>query len=168
MTVIFVFPIVFSGHIDALSNMSLYDSESNISIRFETISHFYDAYIESGGLGIGSMSSNGAINNILNSEEHNNIVDAGAFSSLFQFGPLGLFIWVVFTYQSLKIYLRYYRKSGNTDPYSAATYAFLMSFTLSLLPLSFFTNYGNISTGGVLLYLMWLFRTEMMNDSAVI
>ena len=164
LAVAFVFPIVFSEHIEGLSNMSLHDSESNIYVRFETVSHFYDTYIQSGGLGIGSMSSNGSINNILNSEDHNNIVDAGAYSSLFQFGPFGFIIWIVFTFQSMKTYFQYYRKTDNTDPYSAATYAFLMSFTLSLLPISFFTASWCISIGGVLLYFMWLFRTEMMND----
>ncbi len=164
LAVVFVFPIVFSEYIEGLSNMSFNDSASNISIRFETVSHFYGAYIQSGGLGIGSMSSNGAVNNILHSEEHNNIVDAGAISSLLQFGLLGLLVWVVFTYQSLKTYLQYYNESKKTDPYSAATFAFLMSFTLSLWPLSFFTASWCISIGGVLLYFMWLFRTEMMNS----
>lgn len=168
LVVIFIFPIVFSEQIEGLLNMSMHDSESNISIRFETVEHFYHAYIESRGLGIGSMSSNGLTNNILHSGEHNNIVDAGAYSSLFQFGPFGLLIWVVFTFQSMKTYFRYYRKTNNTDPYSAASFAFVMSFTLSLLPLSFFTSSWCISIGGVLLYLMWLFRTEMMDDSVVL
>jgi hypothetical protein len=165
--VVLVFPIVFSKHIEGLSNMSLHDSSSNISIRFETVSHFYDTYIQSGGMGIGSMSSNGSVNNILNSEEHNNIVDAGAISSLFQFGPFGLLIWIVFTFKSIQACLQYYRKTNNTDPYSAATFAFILSFTLSPLPLSFFTASWCISVGGVLLYLMWFFQTEMMNNSKI-
>jgi len=165
LVVIFIFPFVFSKQIEGLSNMSMHDSESNISIRFETVEHFYYAFLESQGVGIGSMSFNGLINNILHSGEHFNIVDAGALSSLFQFGPLGLFMWLIFTYQSLQTYLRYYRKTHNADPYSATTFAFLMSFTLSLWPLSFFTTSWCINLGGVLLYLMWLFRTEMMKDS---
>lgn len=166
LVVIFIFPIVFSKQIEGLWNMSLHDSESNISIRFETVEHFYHAYIESHGLGIGSMSSNGLMNNILHSGEHNNIVDAGAYSSLFQFGPFGLLVWITFTFQTMKTYFRYYRKTNNTDPYSAASFAFVMSFTLSLLPLSFFTSSWCIAIGGVLLYLLWFFQTEMMNNSA--
>ncbi|WP_177207931.1 O-antigen ligase family protein [Pseudoalteromonas denitrificans] len=164
IAVVFVFPIVFAKQIESLGNMSMHDSESNISIRFETVEHFYHTYIESEGFGIGSMSSNGQINNILNSEEHNNIVDAGAYSSLFQFGPLGLLIWILFTYQCLKTYLMYFKKNEKTDPHSASVFAFLMSFTLSLLPISFFTASWCIAIGGVLLYFMWLFRTEMMNS----
>jgi len=165
-TVMFLFPMIFKDHIEGLSQMSLHDSASNISIRAETISHFYDAYLESDGWGIGQMSPNASINNILHTSEHRNIVDAGFFSSLFQFGPLGLLIWLVFTYQSLKAYLLYYRQTENRDPYSAAVFAFLMSFTLSLLPLSFFTSPWCITTGGILLYLLWLFRTEMMRKTA--
>lgn len=158
LAVLFLFPIVFAKHIDSLSNMSLYDSESNISIRFETFEHFYHAYKESNGFGIGSMSPNAKVNNILHSAEYHNIVDAGAISSLFQFGPIGLLIWLFFTFRCLSTFHKCFVMSNRLDSNSAAALAFLLAFTISLWPLSFFTTSWCISIGGVLLYLLWYYR----------
>jgi hypothetical protein len=161
ITVTLVFPFVFNNQVNKLSQMSINDSESNISIRLESFEHFYQLYLQSNGVGIGMMSSSGRINNVLNLVENFNIVDVGAFSALFQFGPLGLFIYLLFTINSLQTYRRYYKVTGNNDPYSAAAFAFIMGFTISLLPLSFFTSSWCISMGGVLLYLMWYFRNKL-------
>lgn len=163
LTVLFLFPIVFAKHIDSLSNMSFHDNESNISIRFETVEHFYHVYKESNGVGIGSMSPNARLNNALYSDEHKNVADAGAYSSLFQWGPIGFFLWVLFTIQCLKTYIHYYKKTGRNDPYSAAPFAFLLAFTFSLLPISFFTSAWCIGVGGVLIYLMWKLKYNVIS-----
>jgi len=162
LAVLFVFPVVFAEHISSLSNMSLHDSESNISIRFETFEYFYNAFLDTYGVGIGMMSSNGEVYNVLHAMENYNINDAGAYSSLFQFGFLGLFLWLFYTFMCLKSYLEYYKKTGKQDAYSAASFAFIIGFTFSLLPFSFFTSYSSISMGGILLYVMWYYRNELV------
>lgn len=164
LVVFFVFPVIFSSHIDSLSNMSMSDSESNISIRFETVGHFYQVFKDSYGIGFGMMSPNSKSYNVLHMAEHYNIVDAGAFSSLFQFGLLGLMAWLFLTYQCLKTYRQYYLFSNKTDPESAAVFAFLLAFTLSPLPISFFTSTWCISMGGIFLYMVWFYRVQMMRD----
>jgi hypothetical protein len=166
IVVIFIFPIVFNEHIDSLSNMSMNDSDSNISIRFETVEYYYQVFKESNGFGIGMMSSNSQSYNVLHMVEHYNILDAGAFSSLFQFGPLGLIAWVFLTVQCLKTYIKYYNQSNKTDPYSASAFGFLLAFTLSPLPISFFTATWCINMGGIFIYLMWFYRIQMMNNNA--
>lgn len=165
--VLLVIPFIFSEHIEKLSQMSLHDSESNISVRFETTEHFYQLFLETKGVGIGSMSSTGMHNNVLFETEHRNIVDIGFFSALFQFGLVGFLAYVVFTYQSLRIYYQYYIYSRKTDPFSSAAFAFIMSFTFSLLPLSFFTATWCVSLGGILLYLAWSCHKELMSSSRV-
>jgi hypothetical protein len=162
LAVLFVFPIVFSEHIESFTKMSMHSSESNISIRFETFEYFYDMFSNTYGVGIGMMSSNGGVNNVLHAMENYNINDAGAYSSLFQFGILGVIMWLFYTFICLKSYMTYYKKSGSQDPYSAAAFAFLIGFTFSLLPFSFFTSYSSISMGGVLLYVMWCCRSELV------
>jgi hypothetical protein len=164
LVVFFVFPVIFSSHIDRLSNMSMNDSESNISIRFETVGHFYQIFKDSYGVGFGMMSSNSQSNNVLHLIEHYNIVDAGAFSSLFQFGFLGIIAWLFLTYTCLKTCRKYYLRSNKTDPCSAAVFAFLLAFTLSPLPISFFTSTWCISMGGIFLYLVWFYRLQILGD----
>jgi hypothetical protein len=149
------FPIIFSQHITSLGEMSSSGSQSNISIRFETVDYFYNLFLQTYGVGIGMMSSNAPVNNVLHLMEHYNINDAGAYSSLFQFGVLGCFMWVFFTYKCLQSYKSYYQLSERRDPYSIATFGFLFAFTFSLLPFSFFTSYSSISMGGLLLYIMY-------------
>ncbi|MEP0357622.1 O-antigen ligase family protein [Paraglaciecola sp.] len=155
-----VFPIIFSKHIESLGNMTAHDDESNISIRFESTEHFYEIFKESYGLGFGTMSRTSESNNVLNQPPYN-VVDIGAFSTLFQFGPLGLIMWIVFTLKSLVVFKRYYIKSSRTDPYSVAAFAFILGFTLSLLPLSFFTASWCIGMGGILLYLTWYYENKL-------
>ncbi|MEP2653790.1 MAG: O-antigen ligase family protein [Paraglaciecola sp.] len=159
-----VFPMIFAKHIDSLSNMTAEDDESNISIRFESTGHFYELFKESYGLGFGTMSRTSESNNVLN-HLHYNVVDIGAFSSLFQFGPLGLVMWIFFTIKSLMIFKRYYVKSKRTDPYSVSAFAFLLGFTLSLLPLSFYTASWCIGMGGILLYLTWYCEKKLQSTN---
>jgi hypothetical protein len=166
LVIIVAFPIIFSKHIDGLSQMKMNDSTSNISIRFETIEHFYKLYLQTNGLGIGMMSATSTSNNVLHREGNYNLLDAGAFSALFQFGLLGVYIWLLFTVKSLQTYNWYYKYTANNDPYSAAAFAFIMGFTISLLPLSFFTASWCIGMGGVLLYLMWFFRMSLLNSDS--
>ena len=164
LVVFFVFPVIFSSHIDSISNMSMNDSESNISIRFETVAHFYQVFKDSYGIGFGMMSSNSHSDNVLHMAEHYNILDAGAFSSLFQFGVFGLIAWLFLTYQCLKTFRQYYLFSNKSDPAAASVFAFLFAFTLSPLPISFFTSTWCISMGGILLYMVWFYRVQMMRD----
>lgn len=160
--VFLVFPVIFSSYIDSLSNMTMNDSESNISIRFETVEHFYQIFKDSYGIGFGMMSPNSQSHNVLHMAEHYNILDAGAFSSLFQFGFLGIMAWLFLTYQCLKTSRQYYLVSNKTDPCSATVFAFLFSFTLSPLPISFFTSTWCISMGGIFLYMVLFYRMQMM------
>lgn len=164
LAILLIFPSVFNRHIDSLSQMSINDSTSNISIRFETVEHYYKLYLDSYGLGFGAMSANSKNSNVLNMAEHYNIVDSGAFSALFQFGPLGLIAWVFLTIQCLKIYKKYYYTTNKVDPYSASVFAFLIAFTFSPLPLSFFTSSWCINVGGILLYLAWFYRMQMLSN----
>ena len=163
LVVFFAFPVIFSSHIEELKHMSLYDSESNISIRIETVKHFYQLYKESYGFGVGQMSSSAGINNVLNYNDEFNIVDAGFYSSLFQFGPVGLFIWAYFTIKCVKVFRSHYRSSLNSDFSSSTGFAFLVGFTISLLPISFFTASWCVALGGILLYQMWFFQHENWN-----
>lgn len=157
-----IFPIVFSAHIEKLNNMTVDGPSGNISVRFETVEHFYNLFKESYYIGFGMMSPSAKSNNVLMSGGHYNIADAGFYSSLFQFGILGAIIWLYFTYRTLKILRSYYLKTGKTEPYSAAGFAFLLAFTLSPLPISFFTAAWCISMGGVLLYLLWLYQNRLL------
>lgn len=161
ISLIFIFPFAFDKHIESLGNMSTTDSQSNISIRFETIEYFYSIFLETYGIGIGMMSSNGKVNNVLHTYEHFNINDAGAFSALFQFGILGLLIWITYTIKCLKAYKSFYSFSNRQDSLSAASFAFMLGFTISLLPFSFFTSYSSISLGGILLYLLYSYRRSL-------
>jgi len=101
------------------------------------------------------MSPNAPMNNVLHLMEHYNINDAGAYSALFQFGILGVLMWIGFTYKCLNAYSTFYKSVRKTDPYSIAVFAFLFAFTFSLLPFSFFTSYSSISMGGLLLYIAY-------------
>jgi hypothetical protein len=160
IAVFFVFPFVFKDQIIALTRMSAAEDGANISIRVESTLHFYHLFLETYGVGLGSMSSTGLVNNVLNLTEENNIVDIGAFSSLFQFGVVGFALWVFLTFKCLSCFYRYYNKSNKIDPYSAAVFSFLIAFTISLLPLSFFTSSWCIGLGGVLLYYLWIFTMQ--------
>lgn len=164
IAVFFVFPFVFKDQIIALSQMTAADDGANISIRVESTLHFYHLFLETYGVGLGSMSSTGLVNNVLNLTEENNIVDIGAFSSLFQFGVAGFVLWVFLTYKCLSCFYHHYNRSNKNDPYSAAVFSFLIAFTISLLPLSFFTSSWCIGLGGVLLYFLWIFIMQGMRE----
>jgi hypothetical protein len=161
-SVVVAFPIVFENYIGRLSEMSLFDRESNISVRIESIAYYYDLYIENYGMGFGMMSPSGSTNNVLYTGVKYNLADTGFFSALFQFGPLGLILWGWFTYRVLTISYRYYKKSSNGEPYSAAVFSFLIGFTISLLPLSFFTQSWCINTGGLILYMVWYYERKQL------
>jgi len=162
LVVFLAFPVIFSSHIDSLQNMSMDDSESNISIRFETVEYFYQTFKESYGLGIGMMSSNSHSYNVLHMAEHYNILDAGFFSALFQFGPLGLLAWGFLTLKCLHVFKRYYVFTGKSDPVPATIFAFLIAFTFSPLPISFFTSSWCISVGGIFLYMTWFYEMKLL------
>lgn len=150
---------VFEEHIDKIVKMDIYDEGSNVLIRYETVIHYYNIFLRSDGWGIGQMSPSGVINNVLNYDERLNIADAGFISSLFQFGPLGFLIWVVYTSMCTRESLRHHRVFEN--PLSASVFAFFMGFTISVLPISFFTSSWCIALGGIFLYLTWTFRLEL-------
>ena len=164
IVVLFIFPFVFKYQILALTQITTVDDEANISIRIESTLHFYQLFLESYGVGLGSMSPTGLINNVLNLTEENNIADVGAFSSLFQFGVIGFFLWVFLTFKCLSYFYRHYKKSNRSDPYSVAVFSFLVAFTFTLLPLSFFTSAWCIGLGGFLLYFMWIFTMEEISE----
>jgi hypothetical protein len=166
--VVVIFPMLFAKHIESLTNMKMDDSESNISIRFETVEYFYNVFLKTYGVGIGMMSSNGRVNNVLHPFGHYNITDAGAYSALLQFGVLGLIMWIFYTFKCLQTYKNYYSKTGKHDAYSAASFAFVIGFTFNLLPFSFFTAYTSISLGGILLYLMWFYRSKIINNKEML
>jgi hypothetical protein len=76
---------------------------------------------------------------------------------------LGFILWVSLTFKCLSCFKRHFNRSGRTDPYSAAAFSFLIAFTFSLLPLSFFTSSWTIGLGGILLYFMWVFNMQEMS-----
>ncbi len=161
---IVVFPFVFAEYIDRLSKMSLFDDQSNIFIRYLTISYYFDLFIQSNWFGIGMMSRNASVNNILQSTFFN-IADAGLFSALFMFGLPGLCIWGWGTFRSIHVFKKYNEIKKKKDAFSAAMYAFLMSMTISILPLSIFTQSWCINTGGIVLYLAWLHESSLLQTS---
>jgi hypothetical protein len=151
---------IFDQHIERISEMKISDDSSNISVRIEATLYYFQLYLNSMGFGFGSMSSTGISNNVLYSHKTFNIADIGFFSSLFQFGILGMLIWLRFTYRSMKVCKENFMMSKNKNAFSIAVYAFLLGFILSPLPLSFFTQAWCINTGGILLYIAWLSEKE--------
>lgn len=160
-------PTIFDQYIEKLMSMSVDDKSSNIGIRIDSVEHAFKIYLESYGLGVGSMSPTGVINNILTSDPRYNIADTGAFSTLAQFGPFGLYIWIFLTVKCLKSFKQRFFESKKTSYFSAASYALLMGFTVSVLPLSFFTQSWNITMGGVLLYLLWIYKRKPLYGKSV-
>lgn len=155
-----ILPTVFAEHIDKMMGMSISDDSSNIDVRIESIIYLFKLYIESNGWGIGMMSPTGTVNNVLYPGTAFNIADTGAFSSLGQFGILGLSLWLTLTFKCFSTFRRTFILSGKRNYFSAAAYAFSMSFTISLLPLSLFTQAWNITMGGTLLYILWLYKSR--------
>lgn len=155
-----ILPTVFAQHIDKLMGMSVNDDSSNIGVRIESIAYLFKLYWETNAWGIGMMSPSGNINNVLYPGTAFNVADTGAFSSLGQFGPLGFLLWLTLTFKCLSTFQKKFQNSKKHDYLAAAAYAFLMSFTISLLPLSLFTQAWNITMGGTLLYMLWLYRSR--------
>jgi len=137
------------------------DQGANISVRVVSVIYFWDVYLESHCWGIGMMSATGSSNNVLHSSSLN-IADIGAWSSIFQFGILGLLTWAWLTYVCFKSFheeTRQRKLQNNRAMYMPiAANALLAGFTISVLPLSLFTQEWTISVGAVLLYLLWLYR----------
>lgn len=156
LSIVFILPVVFEKHIEKMGQLSIQDGEANVSIRIESVAHMLDLYWRSNGWGVGIMSSTGTINNVLYEDERYNMADAGAASALTQFGLGGLFVWLFLTYKCVTTCSTTYRLSGRRDYAASAVSAFLLGFTITLLPLSLFTQAWTISVGGALLYMLWV------------
>lgn len=157
--VILVGPVIFHQHIQKLSTMSIHDDTSNISVRIEATKHYAEVYRESRGWGMGAMSATAETNNVLKRDPRYNIVDIGAFAALFQFGVPGLLLWVWLTLKCIRRFTAWFHASSKQNFVASGALAFTLGFTISVLPLSFFTQTWTISMGGVLLYLVWLSLT---------
>lgn len=157
---VIIIPTVFAEHIDKMMGMSIGDDSSNIGVRVESVTYLFNLYAESNGWGVGMMSPTGTINNVLNPGTTFNVADTGFFSSLGQFGIFGFLLWLTLTLKCFSIFKKKFNNSNKTNYVAAAAYACLMSFTISPLPLSLFTQAWNITMGGTLLYLAWLHNTR--------
>lgn len=155
-----ILPTVFAQYIDKMMGMSISDDSSNIGVRIESIMYLFKLYAESNGWGVGMMSPTGSTNNVLYPGTAFNVADTGVFSSLGQFGILGFLLWFTLTFKCFSTFRKIFNRSEKRNYFSAACYAFLMSFTVSLLPLSLFTQAWNITMGGTLLYVLWLYNSR--------
>jgi len=165
-SVAIVSPFIFDRYLEMLNQQDLLsNSQYNVSVRIDTFSYYYEAFLKTSGIGFGMMSSTGDVNNpiALGLEYGLNFVDLGVAAALLQFGVVGILAVLATTLYIASISYRAYKLLPARHRWRPAVLAaFIVGSVIAPVPANFFSLGFSTHFGGLLLFLAWRYRLALL------